>query len=394
MRYVIIGAGIAGTTAANVIRKQDPEADITLITNEEYPLYARITIADYAAGTFPRERLFLETAVKLAQDNIKFLSGHTALSLNRKAHTVICVDRDQEQKILSYDKLLIATGGSPRTLDVKGADGKGIFGLYHIDDSDKIRAYLKGKKKGIVSGGASLAKDFANIFASHGLDTTLLIRGPRFMHKIYDEYTSEFAHSMMEKNHVHVCVNEEISEYELDANGCVCGVKTNLGRRECDIVGIGLGINRISPFIETSDLSFNNGVLTNEYLQTSDPDVFAAGDIAEYFDIYTHAYRMNGDWPAARQQGTCVGKTMTGQKTMYADVVVDTLNVFGVNISTIGLIDYHKTTSYIRETSSSYIRIITNDDRAIGGITVGDPEFTVKLKRAVLERKIVQSNYI
>lgn len=387
MRYVIIGAGIAGTSAAETIRMYDPDSEITLVTSEPDPLYARITIAQYAAGTVQRENLFLRKVEQLMAKKISFFPNITIQSINRNTKQVWTKTLGGEDIVFTYDKLLIATGGSPTTFKRPGSDAKGIFSMYTLQDTEAIRSFLKDKRTALVSGGAFIGIDFVNVFLAHGMRVDFLIRGPRFLHRMFDQQASAILHKIIESKGVNIRVNEEIHSFMPDEKYQIKAVQTNQTRIQCDVVGIGHGIDRKRKFMDSLNLPFDEGLITNEYLQTLDPNIFAAGDVAKYFDLRFNCYMVGSDWFSARSQGVSAAKNMIGKIAPYEELVSNTSNIFGISATMIGKIENERSKSFRQVDGNKYIKIFTEDNIVIGGIVIGNNDYAFKLKLAIKDKR-------
>lgn len=387
MKYVIIGAGIAGTTAAETIRSIDSSAEISIITREAYPLYSRITIAAYAGGKVQKDQLMLRKDGHFENKNITFLPGLEVNSIDRQKKIV------HTQKDIPYDKLLIATGGSPYRLNIPGSEGKGIFYLYTLDDGTTIKEYCAGKSKAIVIGGGFIGIDFVNTFLDLGMQVDFLIREEGFASRIFDPQAQQIIHDLLTEKGVNIHTNTEITEFTINEQHAITGVRTQSNEViSCEVAGLGLGINRISDFIKNSDIAYKEGVLANQYLQTNDPDIYVAGDIAQYYDLLTLSYRFNGDWSSARNQGVCAGRNMAGQLSPYLEVTTNTINIFGTNVSMTGMINDETCNVYTQVEGKRYIKLFTNaQDIVIGGIVIGNPEYTIKLRTAIKAKKATKT---
>lgn len=385
MNYLIIGAGIAGTTAAETIRTHDPHALITILTNEAYPLYSRITVPVYATGKVSKEHMILRKMEHFETKHIAFITHVHTTSIDREQKLVSYETRDQRTHSIRYDKLLIATGGTPHPVKIPGSDGKGIFSMHFLDDGTDIYSYAKDKKHAVISGGSFIGMDFIDMFLDFGIpDIELLIKEPWFLYRFLRPDCAFMIHDMCIQKGIRIHTETNITAFELDEDNAVYKVQTNKEDIRCDIVGIGHGIQRISPFIASSGLQYNKGVITNEYMQTTDPSIFAAGDVAEYYATHHGTYITAGDWVSARQQGVSAAKNMVGMTTPYADIASNTVDVFGTNLTITGLIDYTKGKTYEKADNHSYVALLTDkDNTVIGGITLGNNEYSQKIKNAI-----------
>src|SRR5437868_8383602 len=185
MRYLMIGNGASGTYAAETIRKTDTEGEITLVTNEPYPLYNRVALPPFLRDEARREKVFLRTPEQHEQKGIKLLVETPITQLN--THERVATAANGET--FAYDRLLIATGGRPNPLPAPGAspDVKGIYNFQYWDDAAAIRERINTARTAVVVGGSYIAYELAEAYRDHGLQVTWLIRGPRFLRRVLDE---------------------------------------------------------------------------------------------------------------------------------------------------------------------------------------------------------------
>src|SRR6266852_1211190 len=181
-RYLIIGNGASGTYAAETIRKTDTEGEITLVTNEPYPLYNRVALPPFLRDEAKREKVFLRRPEQHEEKGIKLLVNTQINSLDTDA----CVATAADGKTFEYDHLLIATGGRPNPLPAPGATPgvKGIYNFQYWDDAAAIRERINTAKHAVVVGGSYIAYELAEAYRHHGLAVTWLIRGTRFLRQV------------------------------------------------------------------------------------------------------------------------------------------------------------------------------------------------------------------
>src|SRR5438552_576972 len=182
-RYVVIGNGIAGTTAAETLRKNDPDCQISLLTDEPYPLYNRVALPPYLKEKTPRAKVFMKTGEFHRERNICFMPGTRVISADL-GQRVVTTDAGAE---LQYDRLLVATGGTPNPLAVPGAEADGVCYFQTLDDTDDLMARILRSRSAVVIGGSYIAYELAEAFNERGLAVTWIMRGPRFLHRVLDE---------------------------------------------------------------------------------------------------------------------------------------------------------------------------------------------------------------
>jgi len=371
-RHVIVGNGIAGTTAAETIRRADPNCSIVLISDEPYTLYNRVALPPFLKLQVPETKVFLKNREFHEKNRIE-------LHLETRVERV-----DSEARVVStntgkefpYDRLLVATGGRPNHLRVPGADAEHIYNFQYLDDAKAISARIAESKVGVVTGGSYIAYELAEAFRSRGLDTYWLIRGPRFLRYILEEEGGKLVDQIATEHGVHMLYGETIAEVQ-QSDGVARGVITNTGQSlPADLIGCGLGLTMNTDFLAGTPVKINKGVLTNEYLETSHPGIYAAGDCAEFYDPFTDTSYMMGTWASATRHGRLAATNMLGGHEPYHDVPYYTSGLFDSRLSAVGLtpdvlpnleaihrVDWEK---------RSYRRLFFRDGRLVGVMLIGD----------------------
>ncbi len=312
-RHVIIGDGIAGATAATTIRKEAPDAEITVITNEPDPLYNRVKIKDYAKGHVEYMKCFMHDLAFYEKSDIQLLLSTTVRHVADERNTIILQDGTE----LPYDKLLISTGGTPRRLGLEGGDAKGIHTFWTLREAKAIREHAQQSKNGVAIGAGLLGIDIAVVFALNGVKTRYVMRGNRWWREGLSKAGSEIVERGLQDLGVENVFFETPKRFITD-NGKLVGLETEAGTHfDCDIAGVAVGLNMNTELVKDSNVKTGEGILTDSYLNTSVPNVWAAGDIAQYYDVIQDRINMNGSWASAIAQGKCVGMNMVGKKTEF-----------------------------------------------------------------------------
>ena len=226
-RYLLVGNGASGTYAAETIRKTDTEGEITLVTNEPYPLYNRVALPPFLRDEAKREKVFLRTPEQHQQKGIKLLVNTTITSLDTQERVATSAD----DQVFPYDRLLIATGGRPNPLPVPGAtpDVQGIYNFQYWDDATAIRERINTAKHAVVVGGSYIGYELAEAYRHHKLGVTWLIRGPRFLRRVLDEDGGALVDDIARAAGVDIQYGAEVSEVH-SKDGQVCGVTTTKGQ--------------------------------------------------------------------------------------------------------------------------------------------------------------------
>ncbi|MFH1433878.1 MAG: FAD-dependent oxidoreductase [Candidatus Uhrbacteria bacterium] len=367
MKYVIIGGGIAGTTAAEELRRADADAEITIIEQEEHPLYSKVLLPHYVLGKVEREKCFLKDEEWYEQNKIELMLGTRVTKLDTKNKFV---ETDTAREV-PYDKLLITTGTEPRVI---GGEPRGTCYFWTFDDTEHLLHILSEQDSGssaVVYGGGFIACEFINIFANQGLPTTVVLRGKHFWNSILNDQVGEFFTKHLENNGVKVLSNTKFKETVGDLE--LLGVKTDQGTIDCSIMGAAIGQQTDLGWIKDAGIKIGRGVLTNEYLETNTEDVFAAGDIAESYDPIAERQYLAGNWGRALMQGRTVAKNMLGKQTAYQQVSSYAINVLGLDVSFIGDTSKEAADEVIvrGDEAEGMTQILIRDNKVVGAAILG-----------------------
>jgi NAD(P)H-nitrite reductase large subunit len=314
--YVIVGNGFAGTTAAEHLRKNDPACSITLFTDEAYPLYNRIALPPLLRKQVTEQKVIMRD-----------LAWHEKHAIDLRLRTR--VDRvDAAEKVVyangqgfRYDALLVATGGRPNPSTAPGALGaNNVYNFQYMDDTKAISEHLETAKVAVAVGGSFIAYELAEAFVSRKVETHWLVRGPRFLRRMLDEVAGELVDDAARKDGVHVHYGEEIREL-VRSNGAVSKVITTTGVEiPTDLIGIGLGLTMNTELLEGTGVEVRTGVVTDDRLETNVKGIYAAGDVAEFYDPTAEMYYRMGTWNNAGAHGKVVAINMAGGDERYHDV--------------------------------------------------------------------------
>ncbi len=313
-RYLLVGGGLASATTAETIRKYDLKGEILIVGAEKHPPYHRPPLSkEYLRGEAKAEDVLLvQTEDWYAQNKVTLLTGTRATSANTKTKTVTLDNADT----VIYEKLLIATGSSPKMLDIPGADGPNVRTLRTWEDSDALNAKLG--QKIILVGGGYIGVEVASDYLTEGGQATIVEPTGHLWSKFASPEYGAFLKKKLEAAGAEVVLGDEVTEI------MPSGVKTKLGREiNGDVVLVGVGVKPNLEFAVAAGLDVDekkNGVLVNEFLLSSAPDVYAAGDVAGFQDPVAGKQWRLEHWNNARWHGEIAGANMAGQKIAYDHV--------------------------------------------------------------------------
>lgn len=369
--YLIIGGGIAGTTAAETIRSKDNKSSIVIITEEADRLYSRVLLPRFLRDEHTLDSLYIRQEKDYQEDNITLFTNERVLKVDTE-NKVISTDKPRD---FSYKKLLVATGGKVNKLDIPGADLSGVVYMRTLEDIKKIKDLISKSKEAIVLGGGFIGIEFAQSFIKNGLKTTAIIREKAFWDTIVGENSGKLLSQILTDNGVTILAESQASEFtgtsKLEAVKLADGDSVR-----ADMAGVGIGIHLDIEYLKDSGLTIKKGVVTNEYLETSLPGVWAAGDIAEFYDPVFKKYHALGNWSNALAQGRSVGLNMVGEKSIFETTSTYSINIFGINFSFLGDPAVDENTEIVERGSvadKKLVRLLIKDDLIVGASLINQP---------------------
>jgi NAD(P)H-nitrite reductase large subunit len=393
-RYVVIGNGIAGTTAAENLRKNDPDCQISLFTEEEYPLYNRVALPPALKLKAPLPKLFMKTMEFHEQRQIDFYPRTRITSVDLQQRIAV----SETGAEFPYDSVLVATGGTPNRLAVPGADADGVCYFQTLNDTKDMLDRIPKVEHGVSIGGSYIAYELAEAFRERGLHVTWIIRGPRFLHRVLDENGGLLVDTIARTHHVDMIYEDTADHLEV-SDGKVCGVVTKGERRvEADIVGCGLGLRLNHEFLPKEAVRIEYGVVTNQYLETNVDGLYAAGDVAEFYDVDLDTHYTMGTWASATAHGKTAAVNMAGGRQAVTDVRAYTTTLFDGRMTVIGATPEvqleldavsHTDFSGPRPQQWNYRRLFFYDQRLVGAVLIGDMRAKVDLVNVIRSKKKV-----
>lgn len=330
--HVIVGAGIAGNAAAETLRKQGFDGEVHLVGAEPYRPYDRPPLSkEFLSGAKAEEKLFFKTEDFYAEQSIDLHIGSEATTIDIAENTVYL----NTGKSLRYDKLLLATGSRVRTLPIPGSDLEGVHYLRTIDDSRAIARSMNGASAVVIVGAGFIGSEVAAVCKTAGIEVTVLEIQPQPMAHILGDQMGAIYAKLHTNRGIDLRLQEGISE--IRGNSRAEQVITDQGNAiDCDFVVIGVGITPDTALAESAGLDVDRGILTNEYCRTSHPDIYAAGDVANWFHPgLGHRLRVE-HWDNALNQGAAAAKSMLGAPEPYSPTLYFWSDQYDLNIQYLG----------------------------------------------------------
>ena len=381
IRFVIIGNGAAGTYAAEQLRKDDAACEIVMIDDEKYTLYNRVSLPRYLKGVLLEQRVYVRDQEWHDKNRID-LRLETKVTQVDFEHKTVMLEPGGE---LGYDKLLIATGGRPNPLTVPGAkDAPSVFNFQYFDETKAMVAKIPESKVAVILGGSFIGYELTEAFAFRKLETHWLMRGPWFLRRALDEAGGKIVSLLAQDAGVQLHYEEAIAKVE-QANGTAKVTGTAGFSANADIVGVGLGLTMNIDIFKDTGLETNVGVRTNEFLETNMPDVWAAGDVAEFYDVVSQRHHRMGTWDNSLNHGRHVAKNMLGAKQPYVEVPTYASGMFDSNISVMGVTTEEEPDAEaigeVDYDGRNYKRLFFLGDKLVGAMLIGK----MKGRKKVLE---------
>nr|WBU15410.1 rhodocoxin reductase [uncultured bacterium] len=331
---VIVGANLAGGRAAEALRKEGFDGRIFLVGEEPHPPYERPPLSkEYLRGEMPREELFVQPESFWAEQEIELLMGVRAVSLDL-AHKRVELSSGER---LSFDKLLLATGGRVRRLEVPGADLEGIHYLRTVDDSEALARELRPGRRLAIVGAGFIGSEVAASAREKGLEVTMIEVLPLPLQKALGPEVGRIYADIHRQHGVELVLGEGVERFEGDSR--LQAVVTSTGRRiECDLALVGVGIVPATELAEAVGLTVDNGIVVNEFCQTSHPDVYAAGDVANFYSPVLGRRLRVEHWHNAQNQGMAAARSMLRGEP-YAEVPWFWSDQYDLNMQYVGFAD-------------------------------------------------------
>ena len=311
--YVIAGAGLAGAKAAETLREEGFDGPVVLIGDEAERPYERPPLSkDYLLGKAERDTIYVHPASWYADNGVELRLGVPVTGIDRAAHEVALADGSR----IGYARLLLATGSSPRRLRVPGADADGVLYLRRVGDSDQIKATFQSASRIAVIGAGWIGLECAAAARAAGVEVTLLESAELPLLRVLGPEVAQVFADLHTEHGVDLRLGVEVTAVEQQGTRAVVRTKDG-GSVTADLLVVGIGVTPNVELAEAAGLETDNGVLVDEHLGTSDPDVFAAGDVANALHPVLGRRVRVEHWDTAIEQGRTAAHAMLGHAPTY-----------------------------------------------------------------------------
>jgi NAD(P)H-nitrite reductase large subunit len=369
-RHVIVGGGTAGHNAIVAIRQEEagpPRSEIVLVAAERP--YSRMVLPYYLGRTIAESHVFTATPARLAQLGVTTHLGRRATALDPRAGKVTLDDGT----VIEFDDLLIATGSSAVRPRVPGADGPGVHSFWTLDQARRVVAEIRPGSHVVMVGAGFIAFTILNAVLALGAKLTIVEIAPQILPRMIDREGAAIVEGWLTKHGVQVRTGATLT-----------GVDQARGKRrltfetgralEADVVIMATGIRTNLDWLVGSGIQVNRGVVVDDHLRSSTPNVYAAGDVAEGRDLVTGAADVHAIEPTAMEHGRVVGANMAGRDVAYrGSLLMNILDVCHLDVASFGRWDDPAAEVVVgrRADRQGYRKLLFHDDRLTGAMIVG-----------------------
>ncbi|MFF2619796.1 NAD(P)/FAD-dependent oxidoreductase [Kitasatospora sp. NPDC058046] len=389
---VVVGASLGGAKAAEALREAGYRGGIVLIGEEHERPYERPPLSKgYLQGKTPREKIYVHPPQWYAEHDVTLRLGTAVAAIDPAGHTVTLADDGR----IEYAKLLLTTGSVPRRLPVPGADQDGVLYLRRVEDSDRIRAALRPGARIAVIGAGWIGLEVAAAAREAGAEVTVLEALELPLLRVLGREVAQVFADLHREHGVDLRLGVKVAELTGEG-GSVTGVKLADGTTvAADAVVVGIGIAPATDLAEAAGLEVDNGIKTDQHLRTSDPDVYAAGDVANaYHPLFGRHVRVE-HWANALNQPQTAARALLGQP----DAVYDRVPYFFTDQYDLGMeyVGYVEPDGYDRvvfrgdPATREFIAFWLSGGRVLAGMNVNVWDVTDPIRELVRSGRVVDT---
>ncbi len=377
IKYLIIGNSAGGIGAAEAIRQVDKTGSVAIISDEPYPAYSRPLISEHLSHGLPIEKMLFRPAGFYEANSIRTMLGKRVEQLDTRGRSV----KLDDGTTITWQKLLLATGGQPIVPPIKGVDGRGVFTFITLDDAKEISSFLGGEaSRVVVIGGGLIGTSATEALLVRGLKVTVVEMKDRVLNTILDEPASALEAEAMTLAGVDIITNHTVAEINSfpGKSGSVTGVTLDDGRKiGCNLVVVAIGVTPRTELASASGIKVNRGIVVDRHMATSRPDVYACGDVAEAYDFVYGEARLTPIWPNAYLGGRVAGFNMAGDTAEYpGGTAMNAMSYFGVDVVSAGIVvppdDSFQEIS--QKQDGCYRKVVVKDGCCVGMVFCGGIE--------------------
>ena len=375
MKYVIIGASAAGLACAEQIRKEDKSGSITVLTKEKYLPYSRPSISYYLKGVVSEKDMLLRKSSYYKTQNIEIVREAEVKNIDTKSKTVKAL-----RKSFPYDKLCICTGSKPFIPPMKNVDDKeNALTFLDLESTKAVKEKANSSTRAVVIGAGLIGMKAAEGLSKICKSVDVVELSPRILPSILDAKASKGVKKYIEENgHIVFHLGDTVTEAK-GRGKRITSVILKSGRElKCDLLILAVGVRPETELADSAKLNVDRGIITNsKTMQTSNPDIYAAGDCTVSTDMLDGSKKIIALWVNAVQQGKIAGSQMAGKsEELGGSYAVNAIDFYGLRICTCGLINAEgeQYRDIVKQEGNSYKRLIFEGNKLVGFVLINSSE--------------------
>ena len=330
--FVLLGGGPASLSAAETLRAEGAKGSILMIAGEDCVPYGHSALSkQFLLGAQPKEKLLFHSEAYYREQAIDLMLGVRAIAVDT-TNRLVRTDRAGD---IHFDKLLIATGAKPIRPTLPGSTLPGIYYLRTLADAEALRQAAKDAKRAVVLGGSFLGVEMATSLARMGIQVVLIEENDLLLSQLAAPELSAFFSRYCSERGIELLTNDTAAAFQGSTR--VQAVVTRSGEiRPCDLVVVGIGVTPDIEFLRDSGIGLGDGILVDQHLEASVPGIFAAGDVASFFDTVFKEQRRIEHWDNAVKQGRLAARNMLGRRLAYEEVSYFFCNILDLSFNFLG----------------------------------------------------------
>ncbi|TEU05275.1 MAG: NAD(P)/FAD-dependent oxidoreductase [Candidatus Aminicenantes bacterium] len=384
MRVIIIGNGLAGTIAAKTLREQDRTVEIDVFADEKYHYYPRPNLIEFLAGNLPLERIFAFPEEWYSEQNVNVHLEKPGIRIFPDSKEIEVAGGKREK----YDFLVLANGSLAFVPPIKGAEKQGVFTLRTLDDAFEILDYLKNRRRVTVIGGGLLGLETARAVKSRDVKVEVVEFFGHLLPRQLDPQGGSLLKGQIEKMGINVHLG--LACEEVLGQDSITGLRFKGGREiQTDVALVAAGVRPNLRIAQEAGLETDRGLVVDDYLQPSHPDIWAAGDITQ------HAGRVYGIIPASFNQARIAALNVLGQRQKYEGTIPsNTLKVVGIDLTSVGMVNPEdgsfEELRVENADKGTYKKIVVKNGEVCGLICIGTKKGVSEISRLISRKANVE----
>jgi NAD(P)H-nitrite reductase large subunit len=380
-KYLIIGNSVAGISAVEAIREIDKEEKIILVSDEKEINYSRPLISYLLGKKIDKNKIFYRPDNFYQENQIELILDRKAIKLDVKKREIILSDsstsiRTNKQRI-SFDKLLIATGGTPIIPEIKNKNLSDVFTFTKLKDAEDIAQYIKTNKvkKAVVIGGGLIGLKATEALLELGIGVTIIELADRILSATFDQKSSLIIEESLKKIGCRVITGNTVTQIKgiKKAQQIILKDRTKIS---AELIILAIGVKPNVDLVKGTPIKINKGILVNDFMRTNVEGIYAAGDCAEGKDILLEMNRPIAIWPVSGEQGKIAGYNLSGRKVKYnGSFLMNSVELAGIPTISVGLTNpteekNYEIIDYFKPEELVYKKVVIRNNRIVGTIFI------------------------